>query len=298
MLNSVIVSVGIAVVLVVVLLLLRGKAAATKPLRGSHVAGVVVAVVLLAAAADYLIVMRQGRPTAGAGNAPEGDMGPGMGTMGGGPGGMGGGTGGGGGMGGGMGGQREPSPKRDLGRFVRKLALFQEQDKDALDAQQVATLLPLLTAMQGAVTMTEDEGKAQLEAARAVLTEAQLAAVDAIELPRPQGGMGGPGMGGGMGAPAGAPPAAPGEGGVPGGGGADRAQAFRERMLAIPYVKQQYDAKVAEDPTLAQDEEKRREFFRATMRELSPFQQGSGKDALAGLIQRLQGGTGPASAAP
>lgn len=191
-------------------------------------------------------------------------------------------------MGGGMGGPREPSPKRDLGRFVRQLTLFQEKGTETLDAKQVATVLPILTSMQAVEKMSEDEGKAQLDALRAILTEAQLAAVDAIELPRRQGGMGGPG-GPGMGAPAGPPP---GTGGAPEGPPPpDRAQAFRERLLAIPYVKQQYDAKVAEDTSFAQDQDKQRDFFRALMRELSPFQQGQGREALASLIKALEGGT-------
>ena len=66
------------------------------------------------------------------------------------------------------------------------------------------------------------------------------------------------------------------------------------------YVKQQYDAKAAEDGTFAQDQDRQREFFRAVMRELSPFQQGPGKDALDGLIKTLQGGVAqpPAPTAP
>jgi hypothetical protein len=72
-------------------------------------------------------------------------------------------------------------------------------------------------------------------------------------------------------------------------------QAWRDRMLAVPSVKQQYEAKLTEDPSLATDEGKRRQFFRDVMRELSPFLQPSSKEALAGLILALQGGK-PAAA--
>ena len=63
-------------------------------------------------------------------------------------------------------------------------------------------------------------------------------------------------------------------------------------------MKQQYDAKVAADSTFAQDQAKEREFFRTVMGEVSPFQQGSSKDALAGLIKGIQdGGSQPATPA-
>jgi len=287
MVYALMVSAAVAVVLLVLLALLRGKAVAAKPLSGKQAAVIVGLVVLVAAGVDGFLLVRQSRAAKTAGGPPGG----GMGMMGGGMGGPGGGMGG---PGGGMGGQREPSPKRDLSRFVRKLALFQAQGQGALEPSQVVAILPALTAMQGAERMTEDEGGAQLEALRAILTEAQRAAVDAIELPRPQGGMGGPGMGGpGAGGVSGGGPAAPGPGaaaeGPPATPSPDRGQAFRERLLTVPYVKQQYDAKVAEDGTLATDQEKQREFFRGVMRELSPFQQGSGKESLDGLVKALQG---------
>jgi len=101
-----------------------------------------------------------------------------------------------------------------------------------------------------------------------------------------------------MGAPAGPPPTAAGAGTPPGGPSPDRAQVFRERLLTIPYVKQQYDASVAADSTFTRDQTKQREFFRSMMRELSPFQQGQGKEALAGLIAALQGGTARPAASP
>ena len=218
--HAAMISVGILIVLIVVLALLRGKSVATKPLRGAHVALIVAVAVLVAAGIDYLVVMRPAKAAAGAAGQAPAEMGPGMGPgagMMGPPG---------GGMGGGMGGPREPSPKRDLGRFVRQLTLFQEKGTDALDAKQVATVLPILTGMQAVEKMSEDEGKAQLEALRAILTEAQLAAVDAASCPAAgMGGPGGPGM-----APAGAAakPAAR-------TAGASRpGQAFRERMLVIP----------------------------------------------------------------
>lgn len=74
-------------------------------------------------------------------------------------------------------------------------------------------------------------------------------------------------------------------------GGGDRSafrQAMRERMLANPVVKRAYDAKLAEDPELATDEDKQSQFFRGIYRELSPFVRESSKEALEKLLAAVQ----------
>ena len=71
---------------------------------------------------------------------------------------------------------------------------------------------------------------------------------------------------------------------------------MRDRLLVVPFVKQQYDAKVTADATFATDQTKQQEFFRAVGREVSPFLQPQSKEPLAALVKALQGG-GPAPAA-
>ena len=64
---------------------------------------------------------------------------------------------------------------------------------------------------------------------------------------------------------------------------------MRERLLAVPAVKREYDAKLAEDPELATDDDKRSQFFRSIGRELSPFViRQSSKEALEKLLAAVQ----------
>lgn len=72
-------------------------------------------------------------------------------------------------------------------------------------------------------------------------------------------------------------------------GGGNWRQAMRERMLANPVFKRLYDAKLAEDPELATDEEKRSQFFRSAFSELSPFVvRESSREALGKLLAAVQ----------
>ena len=65
---------------------------------------------------------------------------------------------------------------------------------------------------------------------------------------------------------------------------------MRERLFAIPAVKKAYDAKLAEDPSLANDNDKQRDFFRSVSRELNPFLlRPEAKTALDDLIGSLAG---------
>ena len=76
--------------------------------------------------------------------------------------------------------------------------------------------------------------------------------------------------------------------GMGGGGREAFMQAMRERMLANPVVKRLYDAKLAEDPELATDDEKRSQFFRSVFTELSPFVRESSREALEKLLAAVQ----------
>ncbi|MHB9079894.1 MAG: hypothetical protein ACYC3X_20635 [Pirellulaceae bacterium] len=162
-----------------------------------------------------------GGPAASA-SAPSGGMGGGM--MGGGMGGgmMGGGMGGGmmgGGMGGGMmgGGMGGPSPKRDLTTLVRKLELLTGKIGITLTAEQSASVNTALADIETAEKMSDEVAKSKLDTLMALLDNDQKSALDAIGLPRPQRGAGGPG-GPGAGGPGAGGPGGPGAGG-PGAGG-------------------------------------------------------------------------------
>jgi len=185
--------------------------------------------------------------------------------------------------GGGPSGWGQPSPSRDLSQLVRKLAALHQQDAAAFSETQRAALLPILAELRDGEKLTDDDAQARDAEIQALLTESQQEALAGIELPRRRRGGQGERGGGGP-APA------------PSGGNqtsqqptVDRRQAFRDRILQIPAVKTAYDAKLAQDPTLADDPEKQREFFRGVMREISPFQRGSSKEAVETLIAAFQG---------
>lgn len=128
------------------------------------------------------------------------------------PGGMGMGGGGMGGMMGGMMGMMGgggPQPKRELTSVVRKIDVLTSGIALDLTSEQADMLADVLARIKTAPTMTDDEAAAFQEEIEGILTEDQLAAQEAIGLPRRRrGGGGGPG-GGGPG----------GGGGGPGGGG-------------------------------------------------------------------------------
>jgi hypothetical protein len=202
--------------------------------------------------------------------------------------------------GGGGGGMRGPNPHRDLGQLVRKMAMLKSQQEDAFTTEQATKLLAILQTLAKAEGMTAEEAESSKAELEGVLTEDQVAALEAIELPRRQ--RGGPGRPGGDRPAGGGAPETPGgtvataagpgaEGAAPppagGGGRGDWRAAMRARMLEIPYVKKQYDEQAAGDPAFATDEDKQNEFFRGLRGSLSPFLRGPSQEALQELIQAL-----------
>ena len=229
-----------------------------------------------------------------------------------------------GGGGGGMGGGGRRRPRREISQMVRKMAFLQDKGELALEPAQAEALAPVLTQLQEAEKLSDEEAEAPLASIKEVLTEAQQAALDDVELPSRTPGGGGP-PGGTGGDAAGTVPSGPAAGAAGGGAasagtavvsvlggaaaapttqdmgfaatggrvvmgmvGGDRRQAMRERMLAHPVIKRLYDAKLAGDPGLATDEEKQSEFFRSIFRELSPFVHDSSKEALGKLLAAVQ----------
>lgn len=250
----------LCVVLLLALFAMRGSAA----LKGDvpkPVAGLIV-VAFVVVAGMILYKMTSPNRTAGEEEPPEaGMMGP--------EGGM---TGPGMGLGMPMGGGRPPSPHRELGQFVRKMAAFNAQEEGGFTEKQTAALTPILKELQAAEAMTAAEAEAKRAELEAVLTADQISTLDAVELPRRRRG-------------------GESQGADTEDGRQDWRATMRANMLEIPYVKQLYDQKMAEDPEVATDEEKQNEFFRGLRNQLSPFLQGSPADALNQLLDDLSRGT-------
>jgi hypothetical protein len=128
---------------------------------------------------------------------------------------------------------------------VGKLELLSKGLHVELNAEQSAKIATKLAELAALEKMTGDEAQEHLDHLKQILTDEQMAAVDAIGLPRGgRGGGGGP-MGGGMGAPsAGGPPGAgqmprPGMmGGPPGGGGPPGAGGPGGSDDANPFVEE------------------------------------------------------------
>ena len=89
----------------------------------------------------------------------------------------------------------------ELVQLVRKLPKLDAEAKVAISAEQTAKLLPVLREIQSAEKLPQKDAEAKVTAIKGILSEAQLAALEKIELPR----RGGPGGGG----PTAAMPAAP-----------------------------------------------------------------------------------------
>ena len=122
-----------------------------------------------------------------------------MGGMSGGPGMMGGMGGGPGGPGGG-GGPRSIPAKRQLTTLVRKLELLTGDIALTLSEDQAAAICEMLTEVEAAETMTDEEAQEKHDALLGVLNEDQTAKQEKIRLARSPRGGGGGGFGG-MGGP-------------------------------------------------------------------------------------------------
>ncbi|MBN2452176.1 MAG: hypothetical protein JXR77_17450, partial [Lentisphaeria bacterium] len=193
--TGIVVVVVVCVLAIVILYAMRGRAWLKGDIPKPVALGVLGVAVVAAGIILWSITMRSPRAAVEDAEADAAMMAaePGTGRpgMGGGP-----------GMGGpGMG---EPNPRRDLGRFVRKMAALREQNEAAFPADQAARLVPLLKTLAEGDTMTVEAAEAHLTALQGILTEEQKAAVDAVELPRRgRGGGPGGGAGGGPGGPGG-----------------------------------------------------------------------------------------------
>jgi hypothetical protein len=121
-------------------------------------------------------------------DTPSPDDGGGMGSGGMGGGGMGSGGMGGGGMGG-------PNPKRDLTTLVRKLDLLTGDIKITLTAEQSDAVTTALADIEETEEMSDEDAEAKYDVLLAQLDDDQRSRLDAIGLPRPQRGSGGPGGG-------------------------------------------------------------------------------------------------------
>ena len=204
MLMGIAIVVGICLVVLVVLFFSRRTAAAGVNVPVPVAVAVVVVIVAIAAAVDWLLVVRS--------NAPAEEAAGGTGMMMGEGGGMGGGMGGGGG---GMGSGGRSGPRREISQLVRKMAALQEKGELGLESAQVEALAPILTQLQAAEKLSDEEAEAPLASIKEALTDAQKAAVEAVELPRRGRGGGGGGMGGGAaGTATPAPAAATADGGA------------------------------------------------------------------------------------
>ncbi|MBT3381809.1 MAG: hypothetical protein HN742_05680 [Lentisphaerae bacterium] len=304
--------VAVCVVLMVVLACVRKKPVLNTSMPPGAALGVIAGAVVVAGAMLYwLVVCPPGRPPLDEGVTESGE---GMGGMG-----MGGGGGGGWG---------QPSPARDLSQLVRKMAELQKQNTDTFPESQQAALLPMLRELRDQEKLPEEKAVAADAAIQALLAEEQKEALGAVELPRRRRGGGGRGPGGPGGRAgketAGGPqppsqeptpsptaeassspdtPAQQSEATQPARApeGMGRRAAFRERLLQIPAVKEAYDTRASEDPAFAEDTEAQRDFFRSIMREISPFQRGSTKEAVELLIAAFGGenpGATPDTASP
>lgn len=103
--------------------------------------------------------------------------------------------GGAGGKGPGGGGGFQPSPTRDLATLVRKLDLLTGDIAITLTQEQKAKLKPLLAGIQAKEQISDEAAPDMLKELKAVLSEAQQAALEKVGLPRTPGGPRGGGAG-------------------------------------------------------------------------------------------------------